>query len=82
MKQETPSGWTEKEKHLECIFSFPNFSTALSFVNKIGILAEEMNHHPDIELTYGKVVVRLTTHNKGDVTEKDYELAVKINSVL
>lgn len=82
MKKEASLGWIEKENFLERIFTFPDFSSALSFVNKIGIQAEEMNHHPDIELTYGKVVVRLTTHSKGAVTEIDYALADKINSII
>lgn len=81
MANKIPEAWIEKENFLEHTFTFPDFASALSFVNKIGALAEEMNHHPDIELSYGKVVVKLRTHSSGKVTEKDYALAEKINHI-
>lgn len=62
-------------------FSFKNFAEALSFVNKVGELAEKANHHPDIALGWGYVKVWLTTHSDGGVTEKDHELATQIDQL-
>lgn len=62
-------------------FSFPDFKGALAFVNEVGELAEEMSHHPDIELSWGKVVVKLTTHSEAMVTDKDRELAKAIDAI-
>ena len=60
---------------LERVFEFEDFKTALDFVNKVGRLAEKMNHHPDIELSWGKVVVKLTTHSANGLTRQDFEFA-------
>ncbi len=73
--------WQEKDKSLVREFTFPNFKTALAFVNKVGELAETANHHPDISLGWGKVVVNLTTHDAGCVTEKDRQLAEEIDDI-
>jgi 4a-hydroxytetrahydrobiopterin dehydratase len=73
--------WQEKDKALVREFSFPDFKTALAFVNKVGELAEAANHHPDIQLGWGKVVVSLTTHSEGGVTDKDRQLAKEIDNV-
>ncbi len=74
--------WDEKENKLEREFVFSNFKQALSFVNKVGELAEEMDHHPDILLfDYKKVKISLTTHSKGRITESDYGLAEKIDQI-
>ena len=73
--------WQEINKSLVREFSFPDFKTALAFVNKVGALAEAANHHPDISLTWGKVTIRLTTHDDGGVTEKDRQLAKEIDDI-
>lgn len=73
--------WQEKDKTLVRKFRFPDFKTALAFVNKVGELAEAANHHPDIHLSWGKVTVILTTHSEGDVTDKDRQLADEIDNV-
>lgn len=73
--------WPEKDKALVKEFSFPDFKSALEFVNKVGELAEAANHHPDIQLGWGKVVVSLTTHSEGGVTDKDRQLAQEIDNV-
>jgi 4a-hydroxytetrahydrobiopterin dehydratase len=63
-------------------FTFDNFIHALDFVNKIKPLAEEMNHHPDILIhSYKKVKIMLFTHSENKITEKDHELAEKIDSI-
>jgi len=74
--------WKTVNDQLEKEFIFSDFRNALRFVNKVGELAEEMDHHPDILLFgYKKVKITLTTHNEGRVTGKDYELAGKIDLI-
>ena len=60
---------------LERVYSFNNFAEALAFVNTIGKKAEEHNHHPDITLSWGKVIVRISTHSLGGLTKADFKLA-------
>lgn len=73
--------WNKKDNALIREFTFPDFKTALVFVIKVGELAEEANHHPDITLGWGKVTVSLTTHSAGGVTENDEQLAKKIDAI-
>ncbi len=73
--------WNEENNSLTKEFSFKDFKSALSFVNKVGELAELVNHHPDIELSWGKVKVSLTTHSEKKVTNKDRDLAKQIDLI-
>ncbi|MEL7587389.1 MAG: 4a-hydroxytetrahydrobiopterin dehydratase [Prolixibacteraceae bacterium] len=74
--------WKTNNEQLEREFTFSNFKQALRFVNKVGELAEEMDHHPDILLFgYKKVKITLTTHSEGKITELDYGLAEKIDQI-
>lgn len=76
--KQLPPGWkVEGEHHLEKEFTFKNFKEALAFVNKVGAIAEEEGHHPDIFLTWGKVKITLYTHKIGGLTESDFILAAK-----
>ena len=73
-------GWgVEKEHHLLRTFTFPDFVTALAFVNKVGALAEAQGHHPDIYLAWGMVRVEIWTHKINGLTESDFVLAAKID---
>jgi 4a-hydroxytetrahydrobiopterin dehydratase len=73
-------GWAiEKGHHLTRSFTFPNFVTALAFVNKVGDVAEEQGHHPDIHLAWGRVKVETWTHKIDGLTESDFILAAKID---
>ncbi|NMB08603.1 MAG: 4a-hydroxytetrahydrobiopterin dehydratase, partial [Tissierellia bacterium] len=60
---------------------FKNFKEALDFVNKVGELAEEEGHHPDIFLSWGKVIIQLWTHKIGGLHENDFILAAKIDEL-
>lgn len=71
--------WNDNNNKLTKTFSFADFQTALAFVNKVGELAERANHHPDIELSWGKVVIHLSTHSAGGITDKDQQLAKEID---
>ena len=73
--------WQEQDDKLVKEFSFPDFKSALAFVNKVGDLAEKANHHPDIELSWGRVKISLTTHDADGITERDRTLAKEIDTV-
>lgn len=65
--------------HIERGFEFPNFQTALDFTNRVGALAEDQGHHPDIYLSWGRVGVKIWTHKIDGLTESDFVLAAKID---
>lgn len=67
--------------HLEKEYRFPNFVTALDFVNRVGGMAEEQNHHPDLFLAWGRVVVRIWTHKIDGLTESDFVFAAKTETL-
>ena len=67
------------EHHLVRGYKFPDFRTALAFVNKVGALAEEQGHHPDILLGWGKAEITTWTHAVNGLTESDFILAAKID---
>lgn len=74
------STWSAvREHHLAREFRFPDFVTALAFTNRIGALAEQQGHHPDLELGWGKVGVKIWTHAIDGLTESDFVLAAKID---
>lgn len=73
--------WPEANQKISKEFTFPDFKTALAFVDKVGELAEQANHHPDIELGYGSVKITLSTHTEGRVTDKDRSLAAQIDQL-
>ncbi len=70
------------EHHLEKEFFFKNFQEALLFTNKIGEIAEQEGHHPDIFLSYGKVKVQLWTHKINGLSESDFILAAKYDKLI
>lgn len=67
--------WLSKE------FKFKDFKEALAFTNAVGEIAESEGHHPDIQLSWGKVVVELTTHAIGGLSENDFIVAAKIDTI-
>lgn len=74
--------WIEKDEVLTREFSFNNFREAVSFVNKVANLAEAQDHHPDILIhDYKNVLLTLSTHSVGKITEKDYNLAGLIDNI-
>lgn len=74
-------GWAFEQGHLAKSYSFADFKGALEFVNKIGAIAEEQGHHPDIYMTYGKVSVEIWTHKIDGLTESDFILAAKFDEI-
>lgn len=74
--------WTvADEHHLVRLYKFPDFRSALTFVNKVGELAEEQGHHPDILLGWGKAEITTWTHAVNGLTESDFILAAKIDQL-
>jgi 4a-hydroxytetrahydrobiopterin dehydratase len=67
--------------HLTRAFTFPDFRQALAFTNKVGAIAEEQGHHPDILLSWGKAEVTTWTHKINGLTESDFILAAKIDKI-
>jgi len=73
--------WKVENDRLARAFSFPDFKSALDFVNRAGAVAEEMGHHPDIQLGWGRAAFEITTHDAGGITANDFELARRIDSL-
>ena len=73
--------WSVEENKLRRHFKFENFAEALTFVNTVGELAEEADHHPDICFVWGYADLELTTHDRGGITDVDIALAQRIDSI-
>jgi 4a-hydroxytetrahydrobiopterin dehydratase len=74
------SGWSVvNQHHLTKAYKFPDFRQALAFVNRVGEIAEEQGHHPDIFLAWGKAEITLWTHAIDGLTESDFIMAAKID---
>ena len=70
-----------EEHHLLKSFKFPDFRNALKFVNHVGAIAEEQGHHPVITFTWGKADITIYTHKINGLTESDFILAAKIDTI-
>lgn len=77
------NGWTlsSNARKISKEFTFKNFAEALSFANKVGAIAEEENHHPDLTVKWGKVGVELATHSIGGLSVNDFILAAKVDRI-
>lgn len=73
--------WELEKKHIERTFEFDDFADAIDFVNAVSEVAEEEEHHPDIDIRYNKVRLVLSTHSKGGLTELDFGLAERIDTL-
>lgn len=73
--------WRFIDNSIEKKFIFLDFSQALGFIVRVGLLAEKSNHHPELFNVYSKVVIRLNTHDADGVTDKDIELAKAIDKL-
>ncbi len=72
------NGWTVvDDHHIQKNYKFKDFADALGFTNRIGVIAEEQGHHPDIYLAWGKVGITIWTHKIDGLTESDFVLAAK-----
>lgn len=76
-----PIGWSILDEKLSKEFKFENFNDSILFVNSVAQISEEMNHHPEILINYDEVTISTWTHDQSAITEKDYDLAEKINKI-
>ncbi len=74
--------WSVKGESIERFFQFRDFRRAIDFVNKVAVLAEEHDHHPDIFISYNKVRLALSTHKVGGLSAKDFLLATGIDRLI
>ena len=73
-------GWSRRGESLTRLYQFRNFEAAMDFVNRVADLAEDADHHPDIDIRYSKVTLVLSTHSAGGITKKDLDLAKAIDA--
>jgi len=74
-------GWTVKDGAIAKTFKHDSFPEAVVFVNAVAHLAELANHHPDIDIRYSNITLALVTHDQGGITNKDVELARRIEEI-
>ena len=74
-------GWARKGDAISKQFKFDDFKGSVDFVNRLTPAAEEINHHPDLEISWNKVTVTISTHSEGGLTENDFVLAGRIDAV-
>ncbi len=72
-------GWSRRGEVITKTFQFRDFLTGIEFVNAVAKAAEAVDHHPDIDIRYTKITCSLSTHSAGGITQKDLDLAKKID---
>ena len=75
----THGGWNRKSNAILKEYKFTHFRDSIVFVNRIATLADDADHHPDIDIRYNRVLITLSTHSAGGITEKDLKLAEQID---
>jgi 4a-hydroxytetrahydrobiopterin dehydratase len=78
---ESIQNWKLKDQIIQKDFKFKNFIEAFGFMSQVALIAESLNHHPDWSNVYNKVSIHLTTHDVGGLSEKDFLLAKKIDTL-
>jgi 4a-hydroxytetrahydrobiopterin dehydratase len=73
--------WKLQGDQIERLLTFENFTDAMVFVNRVAEIAEEEGHHPDIRIVYNRVTLALSTHDAGGLTQKDFKVARRIDSL-
>ena len=74
--------WKFNDNGIEKEFRFLNFVKAFKFMTLVAVVAEDLKHHPDWTNVYNNVQVRLTTHDSGGVTDKDFDLALAMEQIM
>ena len=75
------SGWTRKGESLVKTFAFQTFMAGITFVDRVAVAAEKMDHHPDLDIRYTKISVTLSTHSAGGITGNDVALAREMDKL-
>ena len=76
----TVAGWERSGEWLQRTYTFETFPDAIAFVNRVAQIAESLDHHPDIAISYTKVTLRVTTHDASGLTANDFTLATRIDA--
>ncbi|MGN9784077.1 4a-hydroxytetrahydrobiopterin dehydratase [Nonomuraea sp. ZG12] len=74
-------GWRREGDEIRRTITAPDFPTAIRIVDEIAVRAEELNHHPDIDIRWRELHLALTTHDQGGLTELDFTLAARIDAI-
>jgi 4a-hydroxytetrahydrobiopterin dehydratase len=75
------NGWERDRDAIRKVFKLADFKSSVDFVNRLTPIAEEMNHHPDLAISWNEVTVSVTTHSEGGLTGNDFELAASIDEL-
>jgi 4a-hydroxytetrahydrobiopterin dehydratase len=75
-------GWEWSDTEISKTFTFTDFNGSMEFVNRVAEAAEAANHHPDIDIRWNRVTLRLSTHSEGGLTQKDLDLATEIDGLV
>lgn len=81
-KLKSSKGWKRNGTEIYRTFTVKDFVRAMGFAQSVALLAEKADHHPNIDIRWNKVTLVLSTHSEGGLTEKDFSLAVQINSLI
>tara|TARA_B100000676_G_C18064901_1_gene840280 strand:- start:2227 stop:2487 length:261 start_codon:yes stop_codon:yes gene_type:complete len=73
--------WETNDKYLVKSFSFKKYLDGISFVDEVALISEKNNHHPEIEILWCKVIIKLTSHDAGKITERDIKLSNDIDNL-
>ena len=79
--RESNLGWKNSSNKLSKTFKFDSFDDSIDFVNKVARIAKKQNHHPDIVIKFDKVIISITDHEKGGVSEKCHKLVKSVNDL-
>lgn len=74
------TGWAREGDAIVKVFTFPDFAGAFAFATRVAMAAEKRDHHPDLEIGWGRARVRFSTHDAGGVTALDLEMAERVDS--
>jgi len=74
-------GWSVENGQLHKLYTLKDFKEAMAFVVRVALIAEPMDHHPDIDIRYKRVTINLSTHSEGGITDKDFTQAAEIDAV-
>jgi 4a-hydroxytetrahydrobiopterin dehydratase len=81
LKLKAVRDWSKRVQTIHRTFKFEGFLKSMDFVNRIARKAQKINHHPDIDIRFNKVTLKLTTHDEGGITKKDFSLARQCDEV-
>lgn len=81
LKSLTDWSYDESTKSLVKTFNFKSYLKNIGFVNAVAWIANKLNHHPDLEVSFNKCVVKITTHDENGISQKDFDLASQIDQL-